>query len=196
MVDRPVLQEWMLQARDEIEKRGHAPQAMVVIRPDGMRPAAQVLTGFLCCALTVMIFIAFPPAAPRASAAAAKQNSHAASSASEAVIKEFFAAINGRDWPTVWQLWYHSRPGYGPGYRKMISGYRLTARDVLTSVKATGDVVAVRVLAYETTGAVESFAFQYKVYHGKITWGRSDLVGTSYPHTSLPAGTPRPRNPA
>ena len=187
VVHRPVLQQWMLQARNEIEQRGHAPQTMILSRPDGMRPAARVLTGVLCSTLTLLILIAFPPTAPRAPTTAAKISSHPATPTPEAVIKEFFAAINRHDWPTVWRLWYHPEPGYGPSYHKMISGYRLTARDVVTSIKASGDTVAARVLAYETTGAIQSWDFHYKVHHGKITWGRSDLLGISHPRQNPPA---------
>jgi hypothetical protein len=187
VVDRRVLQEWMLDARDEAEKRGHAPQAAITMRPDGMRPAGQVLTGVLCCALTLLTLIAFPPAAPNMTAAAATPSSRRELSAPVAVVKELFTAINNRDWPTVWRLWYRPDPGYGPGYHKMISGYRLTARDVVTSLRATGDTVTANVLAYETTGTVENFNFQYKVEHGKITWGVSHLLGISHPRAIPPA---------
>jgi restriction system protein len=188
VVDRPVLQQWMVQARSEIEQRGHAPPTILASsrRSGGMRPAARILTGVLCSALTLLIFIAFPPAAPRVPTRAGKLSSHSVSSTPRAVIKEFFAAINRRDWPTVWRLWYHQAPGYGPGYHKMISGYRHTARDVVTSIKSSGNAVAVRVLAYETTGAIQSWDFHYKVHKGKITWGHSDLLGISHPPQKLP----------
>lgn len=63
----------------------------------------------------------------------------------------------------------------------MIAGYRLTARDVVTSLKATGDVASARVLTDETSGTVQTYEFSYKVHAGKIMWGHSVLLATSYP---------------
>ncbi len=98
-----------------------------------------------------------------------------------AVVKEAFTAINRHDWRTLWKLWDHPDSRRGPGYRKMIAGYRLTARDVVTSLKATGNTVSARVLAYETTGTVQTYWFTYKIHAGKIVSGRSVLLATSPP---------------
>lgn len=187
VVHRPTLQQWMLQARNEIEGRGHAPQTAILTRPDGMRQEARVLTGALCCVFILLIFYAFPLAIPRALTTPAKLGPRAGTPAPELVVREFFTAINNHDWPTVWRLWYHPETGYGPGYHKMISGYRLTARVVVTSIRSNGDSVEARVLAYETTGAIQRFDFRYKVHHGKIAWGRSVLLGLSYPRQNPPA---------
>jgi HJR/Mrr/RecB family endonuclease len=192
VVHRPTLQQWMLEARNEIEERGHTPQAVILTKPGGMRVEARVLTGALCIALTLLIFYAFPLAIPRASITPTKLSPRAATPGPAAVIRGFFAAINNHDWHTVWRLWYHPEAGYGPGYYKMISGYRLTARDVVTSIKSSGTSVAAQVLAYETTGAIERFDFHYRVHYGKITWGHSVLLGISYPRQNPPVAPSSP----
>ena len=69
-----------------------------------------------------------------------------------------FAAISRHDWHTVWDLWSHPAAD-AQGYQKMISGYRLTARDVVVNMKTSGDSVSARVLAYETTGAVQTYHY-------------------------------------
>jgi restriction system protein len=217
VVDRPVLQQWMGEARSEIKQRGHAPQMRdpekpepqipdraadidnpqqlmafrSSCRPGGMRPAARVMTGVLCSALILLIIVIFPPDVPKTPLTVEKLDSPSVVSASGVVVKEFYAAINRHDWRTVWRLWYHPSAGYGPGYHKMISGYQLTARDVVTSLKTNGDAVSIRVLAYETTGAIQSYDLRYKVHNGKITWGHGVLLKISHPQQkAVPAPTP------
>jgi len=181
VVGRDRLQAWMLQIGEERDRGENEPAAAVA--PGGMRPAGQVLTGVLCCGLIMLIMDVFPPplAAARRVSAAARPSANTVLSARERVVENVFAAINRRDWPAVWRLWYHAEPGYGPGYHRMISGSRLTERDVVTSIRSTGTIVTARVHAYETTGAVQSWEFRYHVHHGKITAGSSRLLGTRHP---------------
>lgn len=61
----------------------------------------------------------------------------------------------------------------------MISGCRLTARDVVTSLHASGDSVPGRLLAYETTGAIQTYSFNYIVHGGEITSGHQVLLETN-----------------
>jgi hypothetical protein len=51
---------------------------------------------------------------------------------------------------------------------------------VVESIKVSGDSVSARVLAYETTGAVQTYNFSFTVHSGKITAGRSVPVHVSY----------------
>ncbi|HXP20197.1 MAG TPA: serine/threonine-protein kinase [Streptosporangiaceae bacterium] len=94
------------------------------------------------------------------------------------VVDEYFAAINARDWREVWRL---GGRNFSPSLHKMIAGYQLTSHDVLASVHVRGDTVRVRLLAYETTGAVQTYALTYLVRHGVITGGHQHLLRTSYP---------------
>ena len=91
-----------------------------------------------------------------------------------AVVQDYLAAINQRDWPLVWQL---GGKNLGETYRQMVAGYRLTSRDVVTSLQVSGAAVAVRILAYETTGAVQSYALSYLISGGVIVTGQSTLLG-------------------
>lgn len=59
----------------------------------------------------------------------------------------------------------------------MISGYRLTERDAVTSLSASGDSVSGRFLAYETTGAVQTYSFSYIVHDGVIASGHQAWLG-------------------
>lgn len=84
------------------------------------------------------------------------------------MVKEYFAAINARDWPEVWRL---GGKNFSPSLHAMIAGYELTSHDVLSSVAVRGDTVRVRLLAYETTGAVQTYALTYRVRYGVISGG-------------------------
>ena len=74
--------------------------------------------------------------------------------------------------------------GSGPyaSYTGMISAYRLSQRDVLTAVHASGESVTGRFLAYETTGTVQAYDFSLTIRAGAITAGHQTLLATSYPH--------------
>jgi hypothetical protein len=48
---------------------------------------------------------------------------------------------------------------------------------VVTSLQVSGAAVAVRILAYETTGAVQSYALSYLISGGVIVTGQSTLLG-------------------
>jgi serine/threonine protein kinase len=91
-----------------------------------------------------------------------------------AVVEAYIAAINRRDWPAVWRL---GGKNLGQSYDSMIAGFRLTQRDVVTRISSRGDSVSARILAYETTGAVQTYALRYVVHADAITSGRSTLLG-------------------
>jgi hypothetical protein len=184
LVDRQVLQQWMTQARSEIEQRGNAPRAPIrrpLCRPEGMRPTAAAI---LCLVLSGVIFAIFPPAFPKTQTASGKSTSRQVLSAPEKVVLELFADISRHNWPAVCGLSYHPSPCQGSDYHHISYGYKLTARDVVTSLMAHGDGVTARVLAYETTGKVQHITFWYEVRNGKITAGRSKLLHTTYPSRS------------
>lgn len=90
-----------------------------------------------------------------------------------AVIRDYYAAINSRDWKRLGELW-PAKPGHQPSYARIASGFRQTKRDVLSKLETSGDHVSGRVVAYETTGAVQTYVVHYVVRQGRIThgWGR------------------------
>ena len=96
----------------------------------------------------------------------------------QAVVKAYFAAINAHDWQSVWQL---GGKNLGQTYDSMVAGFRDTRRDVLTSLTAHGNSVSARIRAYETTGAVQTYALSYTVAGGVITSGQQTLLGTRNP---------------
>ena len=173
MVDRPVLQDWMGKLQTQL---GPGSQAR------GMRPAAKVAVAVLGCA-AVVLAVTFQVAGSSRSAAAVRVRPPEVR-APGSVVREYFAAISRHDWPQVWQLGGKNL-GSGPyaSYTGMISAYRLTQRDVLTAVHASGESVTGGFLAYETTGAVQAYDFSLTIRAGTITAGHQTLLATSSPHS-------------
>lgn len=155
-----------------------------------MRPAERATAGILGAGFILLMVIALHQPAPRMPAKATAPRSHPAVSGPSEVVMVALTAINRRDWPTLCRLWAHHDPCRGPRYRKTIAGYRLTARDVVTNLRARGDAVSGRLLAYETTGPVQTYTFSYTIKNGKITSGRSALVKTNYPWQKTPSELP------
>jgi hypothetical protein len=101
VIDRAVLQQWMGQARQQIERR----------RQYRMRPAG-ITTGVLGAAVIAVSTVAFQVAASAPSAALARsspsavaaRSAPAAALAPSSVARAFFAAISRRDWQDVWRL--------------------------------------------------------------------------------------------
>ena len=61
----------------------------------------------------------------------------------------------------------------------MVAGYRLTARDVVTGLTVRGHTVTARILAYEITGPVQTYAFRYVIIGGVIVAAQQTLLGPS-----------------
>jgi hypothetical protein len=101
-----------------------------------------------------------------------------------AVVEDFFAAINAHNWPQVWQL---GGKNLGYTYPAFVAGFHQTARDVITHLTTRADTVSVRFLAYETTGAVQTYHARYTVHDGQITSGQQTLLATSTPPSAAPA---------
>ena len=97
-------------------------------------------------------------------------------SSPSAVVQAYLAAINQRDWRRVWNL---GGKNLGQTYRQMIAGYRYTSKVVITAIKVRAGAVTVRVLAYETTGAVQTYQLSYLVSGGTIIAGQETLLRTS-----------------
>lgn len=99
----------------------------------------------------------------------------------KATVEAYFETINRHDWKALWQIWHvATEPGNRSLYKRIARGYLETKHDVITSIHTHGDVVHVRVLATEDTGAVQTYAFRYVVHHGRITQGRSRLLSTRW----------------
>lgn len=183
MVDRPVLKDWIGQVKTQL---GPGSQAR------GPRPVTRLAVAVLGGAAIVLAVTFQVAGSPRSAAAVPAPHRpvptpagpvrHPAAPAPAFVVREYFAAISEHDWPQVWQLGGKDL-GSGPyaSYTGMVSGYRLCQRDVVTVVHASGPSVTGQFLAYETTGAVQTYDFSLTVQAGTITAGHQTLLTTSEP---------------
>jgi hypothetical protein len=80
-------------------------------------------------------------------------------------VRAYIAAINGRDYTRAWRL---GGRNVGGSYRGFVSGFAGTARDTLTIVSVSGDVVTARLNAKQTDGRVDTYQGTYTVHHGVI----------------------------
>jgi hypothetical protein len=122
-----------------------------------------------------------PPRSPSVSPTAT-----AAERAAEKVVKDYYAAINEREWGEVWQL---GGKNLGKPKATMVAGFSQTSCDELRDLTATGNTVSVRVLAYETTGVLQTYAFTYTVSNGHITSAQPPLLESHHP-ASVPPDCP------
>jgi hypothetical protein len=91
------------------------------------------------------------------------------------VVEAYLAAVSQHNWPRVWKL---GGKNLGQTYRQMVAGYRLTGAVQIFRLTATGNTVAVRVSAYESTG-LHCYALRYVVRRGEIVAGQT----TPLPHS-------------
>jgi hypothetical protein len=83
-----------------------------------------------------------------------------------ATVRAYVAAINGHHYARAWRLGGRNT---GESYSQFASGFGTTARDTLTIVSVSGDVVTARITAHETYGAVNTYQGTYTVDGGVIT---------------------------
>jgi hypothetical protein len=83
-----------------------------------------------------------------------------------ATVRAYVAAINGRHYARAWRL---GGKNAGGSYSGFVSGFGTTARDTLTIVAVSGDVVTARLTARQTDGTVTAYQGTYTVQHGVIT---------------------------
>ncbi|HSR23785.1 MAG TPA: serine/threonine-protein kinase [Candidatus Eisenbacteria bacterium] len=123
--------------------------------------------GVAALALTSRLHLGSQPTPPTSSSPAV--------ASPRAVVEAYIAAINAHQWRKVWNL---GGKNFGQSYGQMVSGYRTTARDVLTSIHAHGDVVTVRLRAHHTDGKVLTFRISYTVQDGVITGAHTKRLRT------------------
>jgi cytoskeletal protein RodZ len=136
-----------------------------------------------------VFFLSGPPhAASTPPAAASHQGTHAATSTPDghpttvaptprptpprptptgpaATVRAYIAAINGHDYARAWSLGGRNTSG---SYAGFISGFSTTAKDTLTILSVSGDVVTARLTAQQTDGTVSTYQGTYTVDHGVI----------------------------
>jgi len=82
-----------------------------------------------------------------------------------ATVRAYVAAINGHDYARAWSLGGRNTGG---SYAGFVSGYSTTARDTLTIVSVSGDVVTARLTAQQADGTVHAYQGTYTVHDGVI----------------------------
>jgi hypothetical protein len=158
----------------------------------------------LALALVIMlgiagyVFLSGPPhAAGTPSAAASHEVTHAATSTTPghpatvaptprptvpartptgpaATVRAYIAAINGHDYARAWSLGGRNTSG---SYAGFVSGFGTTARDTLTILSVSADVVTARLTAQQTDGTVNTYQGTYTVDHGVIVGADVVQVG-------------------
>jgi transcriptional regulator with XRE-family HTH domain len=83
-----------------------------------------------------------------------------------ATVRAYVAAINGHHYARAWRLGGRNTGGSYPSF---VSGFTGTAKDTLTIVSVSGDVVTARLSAQQTDGSVNTYQGTYTVHHGVIT---------------------------
>jgi hypothetical protein len=80
-------------------------------------------------------------------------------------VRAYIAAINGQNYARAWRLGGRNTGG---SYASFVSGFAGTAKDTLTIVSVSGDVVTARLNAMQTDGTVDTYQGTYTVQHGVI----------------------------
>ena len=83
-----------------------------------------------------------------------------------ATVRAYVAAINGHHYARAWRLGGRNTGGSYPAF---VSGFTGTAKDTLTIVSVSGDVVTARLSARQADGTVSTYQGTYTVHHGVIT---------------------------
>ena len=83
-----------------------------------------------------------------------------------AIVRAYITAINGHHYARAWRLGGRNTGG---SYSNFVSGFSGTAKDALTIVSVSGDVVTARLNAQQTNGTVQTYQGTYTVRHGVIT---------------------------
>ena len=82
-----------------------------------------------------------------------------------ATVRAYVAAINGHRYARAWHLGGRNAGG---SYASFVSGFSTTARDTLTIVSVSGEVVTAQLTAQQTDGTSAAYQGTYTVDHGVI----------------------------
>ncbi len=82
-----------------------------------------------------------------------------------ATVRAYIAAINDHDYARAWNI---GGQNTGSSYSSFVSGFSTTARDTLTIVSVSGDVVTARLTAQQTDGSIKTYEGTYTVQNGVI----------------------------
>lgn len=80
-------------------------------------------------------------------------------------VRAYFAAISSRDYAQAWKL---GGQHTGSSYASFVSGLSTTAKDTVTILSVSGNVVTARLTAEQTDGTIKIFQGTYTVRSGVI----------------------------
>ena len=80
-------------------------------------------------------------------------------------VRAYFAAISSRDYAQAWKL---GGQHTGSSYASFVSGLSTTAKDTVTVLSVSGNVVTARLTAEQTDGTIKIFQGTYTVSNGVI----------------------------
>ena len=89
-------------------------------------------------------------------------------------VKAYFAALNHHDYAKAWRLGGRHT---GNSYTAYVNGYDTTARDTVSILSVSGNVVTARITALQTDGTIKTFQGTYTVNRGVITLFNVQRVG-------------------
>jgi len=89
-------------------------------------------------------------------------------------VRTYFTAINNHDYARAWDL---GGKNTASSYPKFVNGFTGTARDNVTIVSVSGDVVTVKLAAAQSDGTVKDYQGTYTVDHGIITGSNINPTG-------------------
>lgn len=156
-------------------------------RPQRRSPAAIVIGCLvvLCLAGGAIALVRSGALKSPASVGAAKPVSHGSTTGTTrkaapvptgpaATVNEYFTALNNHDYVKAWELGGRNT---GSSYIDYVNGFSATARNTVTIVSVSGNVVTARLTAPQTDGTVKTFQGTYTVNDGVITQFNVQQVG-------------------
>lgn len=87
-------------------------------------------------------------------------------SSPQAVVEQYFAAINAHNYALAWAL--GGKNIEGGSYNQFVQGFATTSSDDVTIVSVSGDTVTIQLDATQTDGSHKFFAGTYTVQNGVI----------------------------
>jgi hypothetical protein len=102
-----------------------------------------------------------------------------------AVVRDYFAAINARDYRQAWRL---GGKNFSPSYEHFVRGFADTERDTVTVLNVDGPIVTIRLVADESGG-------RQSIYQGTYTADHGELVAAQVRRVPGPPPTTQPPGP-
>jgi hypothetical protein len=100
-----------------------------------------------------------------------------------AVVGDYFAAINARDYRQAWRI---GGKHFSPSYEDFVPGFAETEHDTVTVLNVDGPLVAIRLVADESGGRQSVYQGTYTVEHGELVAADLHRVPGPPPTTQPP----------